>query len=209
MKRREKTEGRLTPADDVSIANAPDPQVPIGTQNINNIMGKPRKGEQMRKLAACPYPPVITGEASGTEVPNDAFRYWCEGRNAQYCMEDGVSPGNMGVSGDFAKRIIQAAEEGQAMRAFQETFKRAATECAIPRVPLTIDPKDILEGACHISKWQGGEVCIAKEHGKLKIFEVASTQFPCAECAATITVATGAEKATCPKCGAEYKLEPK
>jgi len=41
----------------------------------------------MKKLADCPYPAILTDEASGTAVLNDAYRYWMEGRNAQVAVE--------------------------------------------------------------------------------------------------------------------------
>ncbi|MBT9149046.1 MAG: hypothetical protein AAGB97_03105 [Dehalococcoidia bacterium] len=37
---------------------------------------------------------------------------------------------------------------------------------------ITIDPKEVREGACHIRKWGEGKVSICKENGKIKIFEI-------------------------------------
>jgi len=41
---------------------------------------------------------------------------------------------------------------------------------------ITIDPKDVSEGTCHIRKWGKGKVGICKEKGKIKIFEVEKEQ---------------------------------
>ena len=37
---------------------------------------------------------------------------------------------------------------------------------------ITIDPKEIREGACHIRKFGEERVSICKEDGKIKIFEI-------------------------------------
>ncbi len=37
---------------------------------------------------------------------------------------------------------------------------------------ITIDPKELREGTCHIRKWGGRKVSVCKDHGKIKIFEV-------------------------------------
>ena len=37
---------------------------------------------------------------------------------------------------------------------------------------ITIDPKELREGTCHIRKWGGKKVSVCKDKGKIKIFEV-------------------------------------
>ncbi|MCL0041262.1 hypothetical protein M1N08_00735 [Dehalococcoidia bacterium] len=46
------------------------------------------------------------------------------------------------------------------------------TQEKLEQKTITIDPKEIREGACQIRKWGEGKVSICKESGKIKIFEV-------------------------------------
>ena len=38
--------------------------------------------------------------------------------------------------------------------------------------PLVIDPKGIPEGCCYVTTWKGHRLCIVRDEGKIKIFEV-------------------------------------